>query len=125
MDFDAESLFDPSWDEETRHLRGTLWPVVNWLMPIRLEPAAEGEADYLALKPQLLPRVPVAGDWVEVPGYWARVERLSWGADGRVLARLQEARVEPGVIDDLDRAGWQTFPRQDADEWLRRLDQQE
>jgi hypothetical protein len=121
VDFDLRSLLNPDWPPEIQELRAGLWPVVNWLMPIRLEPAAEGEVDYLALRPQLLPRVPVAGDWVYVPRHRALVDRVEWSEDGRVVVRLQSAAVDAGYLEELEQAGWQTFPRHDADEWLRGL----
>ena len=121
VDFDPESLIDPAWPVEVAELRTTLWPVVNWLMPLRLEPADEGGADYLALRPQLLARAPVAGEWLYIPRHRARIERVEWTEDGRVIGRLQDADVEPSYLEDLERAGWQVFPRHDADEWLRRI----
>ena len=91
-------------------------------MPIRLEPAAEGEVDYFALKPQLLPRVPNAGESVVIPRYRALVDRVDWTEDGRVIVRLQEALVDASYLEELDQAGWRTFPRRDADDWLGRLE---
>jgi hypothetical protein len=121
VDFDPGSLINPSWPPEAQELRATLWPVVNFLLPIRLQPAAEGEADYFALKPQLLPRVPVPGEWLEVPRGRALVDRVQWTSDGRVGVHLQEAAMDASYLDELGQAGWKTFPRQDADDWLKRL----
>jgi hypothetical protein len=69
----------------------------------------------------VLPRVPVAGDWVEIPRYRTRVKRAQWSPDGRVIARLEEATVEINYLDELEHAGWQTFTRRGADEWLHEL----
>jgi hypothetical protein len=77
VDFDPESLFDPSWDAETRKLRGTRWTVVNWILPLRLVPASVGGVDYLAHRPQLLPRVPTTGESLEAVRHRATGHRCT------------------------------------------------
>ena len=121
MEFDLSSLVDPSLDPEAQKLRLTLWAIVNWLLPIRLHPAAEGGFDYYALKHQLLPRAPVAGDRVLLPDSWAQVTRAQWDDQGRFAAVIQAVTRKTDYLDQLQQAGWETFPSQDTDEWLQKI----
>lgn len=105
MGTDPSSLIDPEWPEEIQALRAALWSVVNWVYPLRLDPAAPGDdAEYLAHKAQLLPRVPVPGEWVEVVDHRAPVERVQWASDGRVIVRLRAGTVKPAFLEELERA---------------------
>jgi hypothetical protein len=114
--------FDPSVPPEIQNLRASLWPIVNWLIPMRVQPATGGEVDYFALRAQLLPRVPISGEWLIIPRYHAPVDRVEWTDDGRVVARLKEIPADASYLDELERAGWLTFPPPAADDWLKRLE---
>lgn len=121
MTADDEPRFEipPWWPHEFVDERVALWSSVNWLLPICLVPAQPGsEEDYLALKPQILPRVPIAGEQFELPGCYATVEHVRWTADGRVTVRLRRGHVEAAFLDALRQSGWTVFPRHDADDWL-------
>lgn len=76
------------------------------------------EEDFLALKAQLLPRVPVAGEDIELPDYWGSAERVKWGADGRVVVKLERALVDAEYVDKLRATDWRVFPRRDAGDLL-------
>jgi hypothetical protein len=52
-----EEFLPPDLPLEARGLRLALWPAVNIVLPLRFTEEA-AEADYLAMKPMLLPRVP-------------------------------------------------------------------
>ena len=94
--------------------------MVNWLLPIRLTPLKDppGEVDYLALRHQLLPRVPVAGEAFVLPGLNAEVSQVTWRADGRVTVRLVDVAAAAAYLDTLTGAGWDVFTRHDADALL-------
>ena len=66
-------------------------------------------------------RVLVAGEWLHIPRFRARIERVDWSEDGRVVVRLQTASVDASYLEELEQAGWKTFPRHDADDWLKDL----
>jgi hypothetical protein len=121
VEFDPDSLVDPSLPPQVRELRLALWTIVNWILPVRLHPVAAQEFDYLALRPQLLPRAPVAGDWVLLPDSWAQVERAQWDDQGRFGARIHTVTRKAGYLEDLERAGWETFTAGDADDWVEKL----
>lgn len=114
---DPESLFPPDLPDEVRLFRAQHWIPVNLLFPLKFGPETK-DMEYLALKHQLLPRVPAQGEWIEIPRHYQPVEAVRWGADGKVLVRLRMATVEAGYLDELQAAGWTTFPRYDADEWF-------
>lgn len=115
--------FPAEWPLELREQRAALWARVNWLLPIHFVPvqAESQEPDYLALKPQLLPRVPVAGELLALPGHYATAESVRWQSDGRVMVKLRPGHVAPEYLDELRADGWTVFPRHDANEWLGAL----
>ena len=118
---DPESLFPSDLPDDARYLRAVLWSKVNIVLPLRSSREAP-EPDYLALKHQLLPRVPTVGENVDLPDSLSIVERVQWAAeaDGMILVRLRERVVEPAYLPLLEQAGWKTFTRHDADEWFTR-----
>jgi hypothetical protein len=121
MDFDPSSLNDPSLPLEVQELRASLWTPVTWVLRIRLHPAGSGDVDYLAIRHQLLPRAPVAGDWILLPDSWAQVDRAQWDDQGRFSARIHEVIRKLNYLETLQQAGWETFTRDDADDWLEKL----
>jgi hypothetical protein len=122
MPIDEEPIYEfpPDWSPELREQRAMLWAPVSWLLPIWLTPRQgdASEPDYLALKPLLLPRVPIAGELFQLPGHYATVDSVRWSSDGRVIVKLQPGQVAPEYLDELRAAGWTVFLRRDADEWL-------
>jgi hypothetical protein len=102
--------------------RASLWPVVNWLLPIMMRPPT-GNVDYFGLRGQPLPTVPRQGEWLGIDALRARVEveRVQWGSDGRVMAKLGVALLDPDQLDLLRAEGWDIFPPQQAEDWLADL----
>lgn len=109
--------------------RVTLWPVVNWLAPLYIRGDGETQVisgrqqpDYIAMRSQLLPRVPVPGEECGLPGaVKAMVESVLWTEDGRNMVTLKEVIVPPDYLDLLAANGWVVSTREDPDEWLRAL----
>ena len=119
-EFDISQIVPPEWTGATAAQRIALWPVINWVMQIYVKPVAEprGDPDFLALRYQLLPRVPAVGEDVIVPGYRASIDKVTWGEDGRVTVGIAAAVVDAAYLDELASAGWTVFPRHDADAWF-------
>jgi hypothetical protein len=100
--------------------RAALWPEAA--LPVPLSPDLGQEEDMLALKPIVIPRVPVPGEQVEIAGRWATVERVRWERHMLPVVRTQTLpRTHPGLIEKLESQGFSVMPRGDAGAWLARL----
>jgi hypothetical protein len=102
---------------EAMEQRSMLWPIVNWIVPIRLEPVGAGD-DLYATRHQPLPTVPRTGEWLSIIDRRVPVERVQWMNDGRVLVILRTIAVAYEFTDLLGDAGWNVFPRTDPDDWM-------
>jgi hypothetical protein len=92
---------------EAQEKRAMLWPIVNWLLPLRFTAAGVAN-DMLAMHNQPLPTVPRQGESREVLGARARIERVQWTQDGRVLVGRDPAsrdrRAQGGRLDGVSGA---------------------
>jgi hypothetical protein len=96
-----------------------LWPEVNLAVPVH--PDRSADADVLAVKRVVLPRVPVAGEQVEVVGRWASVEKVRWERTAPPTVRTQPLLAVAGLLEGLEADGFRLVRRDDADEELSRL----
>jgi hypothetical protein len=100
--------------------RAALWPEVALLVPLSSD-LGQVE-DMLAVKPIVIPRVPVPGEQVEIAGRWANVEKVRWERHMLPVVRTQALpTTHPGLIERLESQGFTVMPRDDADDWLARL----
>jgi hypothetical protein len=99
--------------------RATLWPVVNWLLVVRLAPTGTSD-DMFARKSQPLPTVPRIGEWRDVLDRPVQIERVQWDNDGRVIVRLRTVELAYDALDQLRADGWTVFPRDEPEDWLAR-----
>ena len=102
--------------DRTIEVRATLWPVVNWLLPITLTPAGSG-ADLLALRSQPLPAIPRTGEWLRIGDARVEVDAVVWDGQGRITVRLSDITVTYEFVETIKTAGWQVITREDPDEW--------
>jgi hypothetical protein len=96
------------------------WSVVNILLPLQLENQDGTTTPYFALAHWLLHRVPSLGEEIRVVGHRAKIERVTWGRDGKVTVALPEFRVQLDGVEALEREGWAVQPWEDEPpaEWL-------
>lgn len=98
--------------------RMRLWPEVSLVVPLHADPPLP-QAELLAAKRVVLPRVPAIGEECDVANAWATVEKVRWERDRPAVVSLQS--LPASFADRLEADGFRVFPARDADDSLRRL----
>jgi hypothetical protein len=94
--------------------RAAVWPEVIVVVPIH--PDASAEADTLATKRVVFPRVPVAGEQVEVVGRWAVVDQVRWERRAPATVQIHPLVAVSGLREALEVDGFSLVARHDGDE---------
>jgi hypothetical protein len=87
---------------------------VNVVVP--LHPDASVEADRFAAKRVVFPRVPVAGEQVEVVGRWALVDQVRWERKMPPTVQIHPLVEVPGLLEALEADGFSLVPRRNSDD---------
>jgi hypothetical protein len=116
MSDDPAEIFGTD-DPEGQYRRAMLWPVINWLLPLRFDPPSDA-IDMLASRHQPLPAVPRQGEFLLVEAFDRRiqVDRVTWDARSRVMVRLVPVLTSPEATDALKATGWDVFTVQDEED---------
>jgi hypothetical protein len=91
--------------------RVALWPEMNLVVPVHSEASKDADAD--AVKLIALPRVPVAGEQVEIIGRWAIVEQVQWGRKQPPAVQLHPLVAVLGLTESLTADGFTLITREE------------